>query len=211
MREIMAALKAAGFTLKATDMVGVGDTVFCVAGGDPTDQRVYAGTVATAEGGEIEIVTHPGATLVEVPRRVVWAKTAEFQPGTYASITYKGEERVGVCVRGGAWVVVDTEGDPLPTWDSVDSVQVNEVLWEPTAPKATGKTAGPTETPTVGLLRENPAWRVKDSDGDYWWAEGEDVMIDYRSLSMCGRWDGDDEEANKLLRIPGWKWERWKA
>lgn len=152
MREITAALKAAGFTLKTTDTVGVGDTVFCVAGDDPTSPRVYAGTVATAEGGEIEIVTHPGATLVQLPSRTVWAKAAKFQPGTYASVTYKGEERVGVSVRGGAWVVVDTEGDPYPTWDSVDSVQVNEVLWEPRAPKATW----PTETPTVKLLLENP-------------------------------------------------------
>lgn len=209
MKEIEAALEAAGFTKKTTDTVGVGDTVFCLAGDDPTSLRAYAATVATAEGGEIEIVTHPGATPMEVPSREVWAKAAEFQPGTYASVTYKGEERVGVHVRGGAWVVVDTEGDPYPTWDSVDSVQVNEVLWEPHAPKATGETTWPTETPTVKLLRENPAWCVRDSDGDYWWAEGEDVMTD--SGPWPGRWDEGDEEADKFLRVPGWKWEVRKA
>lgn len=209
MKEIEAALEAAGFTKKTTDTVGVGDTVFCVAGDDPTSLRVYAATVVTAEGGEIEIVTHPGATPMEVPSREVWAKTAEFQPGTYASITYNGEEWAGVRVEGGFWAAIKTGGNPRHFLCPDGMVQVNEVLWEPHVSKATRKTTWPTETPTVKLLRENPAWCVRDSDGDYWWAEGEDVMTNCGTWP--GRWDEGDEEANELLRVPGWKWEVRKA
>lgn len=208
-KDVMEALEAAGFELVPREDVKLGDSV--VGAQSDTSEAMFAGEVVGNYSGYTRVLDKPCRVSAYVGATHVWRKPAQHKPGTYASVTYKGEELVGVSVRGGAWVVVDTEGDPYPTWDSVDSVQVNEVLWEPHAPKATGKTAWPTETPTVKLLRENPAWCFKDSDGDYWWAEGEDVMIDYRSLSMCGRWDGSDEEANELLRVFGGEWELRKA